>query len=159
MVAFTELTISHEGANDQAVSKWHSQRAAEYEITVEFSGSRVMYRGTWSLRVSPEKIEIISPTMTTLSQRFPYLQTSEELRFLTVEEMFDDIERQRNLIESGEASDALEYVVRFNRDLGYPMDYAANPKQNTFDMDWHINVISLKILKHYDVSTPTPTQP
>jgi hypothetical protein len=136
---------------DSARAKWRSQSVTEYEIVIHY-GAVVPYAGTLTLHVRDAHIELITPTIEMLSDFYANPPSSEDFRFLTVEGMFDDIERKRNTLQSGNASDIdknLDYYVRFHQDLGYPTRFESFPKpdRTTNDSTMSIEVLDLKILQ------------
>jgi len=129
-----------------ALNKWRSQNITEYEMTTSFSAKGCaldkMVCGTWKLRVSGDKINILEyswmdgPTTPTAGPS--------DLDFLTVDSLFREIDA--TLADGPFAKDGfpLDYTIRFDPTLGYPIEISRQGRQGRNSLlsseVWHLGI-------------------
>src|SRR5436309_7067356 len=75
---------------DQALAKWRSQNAVEYEMVID--NEAMFNAGTWTLRVHKDKVELVNQVVDGTPVAPPPAATGEALKPLTVEGLFSRID-------------------------------------------------------------------
>jgi hypothetical protein len=154
---------------DAALASWRAQRAAEYEIEVDYEpelyGGKL---GSMTMNVRDASSISILQTPVHLTQAHP-----DPVNF-TVEKLFahvDDVLNNGLGAMTGDWAYQVEYKIEFDPVLGYPEHIArigsapphwkaAGLSSSTVrDSSYSITVRSLKILTHQPTPTPPPITP
>ncbi len=149
-------TINVSGSDyASALAKWQSQKVAEYEMVVTYRVKSCGLGdfnpcGTWTLRVEEDKVSIVQyarfdkPSQTGA--------TGEDVRFLTIESLFQEVE---NTISNGPLEYMefpLDYVINFDDGKGYPTDIRVDGRQRN---DGNFSSLPLHVYRYIHVQSLT----
>ena len=145
---------------DSALAKWQSQRVIEYEMVVSYRVKSCAIGignfnscGTWTLRVEGDRVSIVQyalfdkPTQTEA--------TGEDVRFLTIDGLFQEVEKTIDEGPFEQMGFPLDYVINFDDGKGYPRDIRVDGRQRN-DGGWssfplhvyrYIEVQSLSVMR------------
>jgi hypothetical protein len=144
---------------DEALARWRAAGVGEYEMVAEYLAFS-LYAGTLTLRVKGgEVVEIINFERGGRAVGTP-LPDPKELKFLTVEALFERIGEalaSKPWEVSSESDIPLDYRIEFDPTLGYPtmLQITALPNPisgaQVADVDTTTRVLSVKKLGSSDV--------
>ncbi len=144
---------------DDALAKWRAQNVEAYEVVVQYS-SFAPYAGTWDLKVSGDKIDVVSYSKDGVVPATPTAPTTgDTLSFLTIDARFAVIEHRLTALQLLGVDAEVDYVVTFEPTLGYPISIEIKQKPGVArpDVESKTVVKSLTILKRGTPVVPQAT--
>ncbi len=135
---------------NSALAKWQVLNVQEYNISEDYSAFSTL-AGSWELHVTKDAIE---PTSFSRSGTPTTPTPGQDLYLLTVDGIFNNIDRVLTDTAQSEQTYAFQYKVQFDPDKGYPTHFSARSVPNPTtgsgviaDADYTIDVKSLSIIK------------
>lgn len=138
---------------DSALAKWQSQRVIDYEMVVSYRVKSCGWGGfnqcgTWKLRVEGDKVSILEYTkFDTPSETNA---TGEDVRFLTIESLLQEVEKTIDEGPFEEMGFPLDYVINFDDGKGYPRDVRVDGRQRN---DGNFSSYPLHVYRYIQVQS------
>lgn len=134
---------------EAALARWRAQDIAEYQIEVTYNAFSP-FGGPWRLNVALDGGREFVTSFERLGEGGKGSgQTAQQLEWLTIGNIFDQIDRALNNIENPNPDNlAYDYSVSFHPTLGYPVSFSAKPREmNVSDADFAFSVQSVTVLQ------------
>lgn len=134
---------------EAALARWRAQDVTEYQIEVTYNAFSP-FGGPWRLTVARDG----GREFVTGSERLGEGgkgsgQTAEQLEWLTIGNIFDQIDSALSNIENPNPDNlAYDYSASFHPTLGYPVSFSAKPREmNVADADFAFSVQSVTVMQ------------
>lgn len=134
---------------EAALAKWRAQDVAEYQIEVTYNAFSP-FGGPWRLTVARDGSSEFVTSFERLGEGGKGTgQTAEQLQWLTIGNIFDQIDRALSNIENSNSDDlAYDYSASFHPTLGYPVSFSGKPREmNVADADFAFSVQSVTVMQ------------
>jgi hypothetical protein len=124
------INVTREDYN-VALKNWHSHGIEEYEMVINYGaqgcGLDPRTCGTWKLRVKGDRIDILGYSWFDVPTNPS--ATPADLKFLTVDSLFREVDETLNNGPFVGGPFALDYTVKFDPALGYPTEIQRQARQ------------------------------
>jgi hypothetical protein len=144
---------------EEALARWRSQNVIEYDLVVR-NNSTAPFAGLWTLHVNGPQIDVLSYSTSDVITPTtpPDFMVGDALRFMTVDGLFSSVETRLTADDFGSALETrVDYLAKFDPELGYPISVEIRPKPNNKGQDLasSTTIERLTILKR-NAALPVP---
>jgi hypothetical protein len=134
---------------EAALAKWRAQDVTEYQLEVTYNAFSP-FGGPWRLTVARDGGKEFVTSFERLGEGGKGSgQTAEQLEWLTIGNIFDQIDRALLAVETPNSDNvSYDYSASFHPTLGYPVSFSAKPREmNVADADFAFSVQSVTVMQ------------